>query len=451
MSRPNIIFYFSDQQRWDTMGCYGQRLPVTPNLDRLAAEGTRFEYAFTCQPVCGPARACIQSGLYATQVNCHANHHILPEGMPDVLARRFNASGYQTAYVGKWHLASCKGSSYRTEAVPPERRGGYQDWMVADALEWTSHGYNGYLFDGEMKRHDFVGYRVDAINNYAIDFIHRHMEKQKAQGTDQPFFLFVSQLDPHHQNDRGIYEGPDGSKKKFADYDVPGDLVGAKGDWRENYPDYLGACNSLDQNVGRLMDTLEAYGIADNTIILYTCDHGSHFKTRNAEYKRACHDGCLRLPMIAWGGPFQGGHVVKDLVSLIDVPPTLLDCAGIPIPQQYQGRSMLGLVSGEAKDWPKSIYAQISEAQTARTVRTSRWKYCVKAPEFDIDAPYSDVYVEDFLYDLENDPHERRNLVIDPAYADIRAELKEVLIGYMKKAQEPEAVILPMKPEDFHE
>lgn len=323
--------------------------------------------------------------------------------------------------------------------------------MVADALEWTSHGYNGYLFDGDMKRHDFVGYRVDAINNYAIDFIHRHLEKQKEEGTDQPFFLFVSQLDPHHQNDRGIYEGPDGSKKKFANYDVPGDLVGTQGDWRENYPDYLGACNSLDQNIGRLMDTLEAYGIADNTILIYTCDHGSHFKTRNSEYKRACHDGCLRLPMIAWGGPFQGGHVVEDLVSLIDVPPTLLDCAGIEVPEQYQGSSMIPLVKGEAENWPKSVYAQISEAQTARTVRTSRWKYCVKAPEFDIDQPYSDVYVEDFLYDLDADPHERHNLVIDPAYAQVRAELKEILIGYMKKAQEPDAVILPMKPEDFHE
>ena len=174
-------------------------------------------------------------------------------------------------------------------------------------------------------------------------------------------------------------------------------------------------------------------------------------RPQNAEYKRACHDGCLRLPMIAWGGPFQGGHVVEDLVSLIDVPPTLLDCAGIAIPQQYQGRSMIPLVKGEAKDWPRSIYAQISEAQTARTVRTSRWKYCVKAPEFDIDAPYSDVYVEDFLYDLQADPHERHNLAADPAYAQVRGELREILLGYMEKAGEPQATILPMKPEDFHE
>ena len=124
--RPNIIFYFTDQQRWDTMGCYGQKLPVTPNLDRLAAEGTLFENAFTCQPVCGPARACIQSGLYATQIGVFTNHRILPEDA-DTIAKRFNQAGYQTAYCGKWHLASTNGSNYRTIAVPEARRGGYKD------------------------------------------------------------------------------------------------------------------------------------------------------------------------------------------------------------------------------------------------------------------------------------------------------------------------------------
>ena len=153
MKQPNIVFYFSDQQRWDTMGCYGQKLNVTPVLDALSREGMLFENAFTCQPVCGPARACLQTGLYAAEAGAHVNHRILPEGA-DTLARRLIAGGYETAYVGKWHLASCEGSSYRTVAVPPERRGGYQYWMAADALEFTSHGYNGYVFDGDMKRHD---------------------------------------------------------------------------------------------------------------------------------------------------------------------------------------------------------------------------------------------------------------------------------------------------------
>ena len=105
-SKPcNIVFYFSDQQRWDTLGCYGQKLPVTPVLDKLAQEGTKFEHAFTCQPVCGPARACLQSGMYATQTGCYRNDIELPLHIKP-LASYFADAGYQTAYVGKWHLAS---------------------------------------------------------------------------------------------------------------------------------------------------------------------------------------------------------------------------------------------------------------------------------------------------------------------------------------------------------
>ncbi len=438
MKQPNIVFYFSDQQRWDTMGCYGQKLNVTPVLDALSREGMLFENAFTCQPVCGPARACLQTGLYAAEAGAHVNHRILPEGA-DTLARRLIAGGYETAYVGKWHLASCEGSSYRTVAVPPERRGGYQYWMAADALEFTSHGYNGYVFDGDMKRHDFVGHRVDCINAFAVDYIHKYAEGPR----DKPFFLFVSQLDPHHQNDRDRYEGPDGSKTRFKDYEVPGDLVGKGGDWRENYPDYLGQCNLIDQNVGKLMDALEAAGLKENTVLLYSSDHGSHFRTRNAEYKRSCEDGCLHVPLIAWGGPFAGAGKCGELVSLIDIPPTILDLAGLTVPPHYRGHSLLPLARGEKTDWPDAVYAQISEAENARTVRTKKWKYCVCAPVFDKDEVYPKLYVEEKLYDLENDPFENDNLVNDPATVEIRASLRARLIGFMRRAHEPEAEIVP--------
>ncbi|MGI5898784.1 MAG: sulfatase-like hydrolase/transferase [Christensenellales bacterium] len=442
MSRPNIIFYFTDQQRWDTMGCYGQRLEVTPNLDKMAKEGTRFDLAFTCQPVCGPARACLQTGIYATEVGVHTNGRALKSS--DTLARRFNDAGYDTAYIGKWHLASDNatgGESYRTTAVPKERRGGYRHWMAADALEFTSHGYNGTMFDGDMQPHHFVGYRVDCLNAFAIDYIHQWSDN----GREKPFFLFLSHLDPHHQNDRDRYEGPDGSKHKFADYDVPGDLEGTQGDWRENYPDYLGSCNSIDDNVGKLMDTLKAYGIDDNTVIIYTSDHGSHFKTRNEEYKRSCHDSCLRIPMLAWGPGFMGGNVVDELVSLIDVPATLLDCAGMDIPQHYRGGSMKKLVSGQEKDWPQSVFAQLSEAQTGRTVRTKDWKYAVKAPEHLIQNPGSDVYEEAFLYDLKNDPHERNNLIAQAELEKVRAELRELLLAYVDEVEGESPQILPAK------
>lgn len=443
MALPNIVFYFSDQQRWDTMGCYGQRLPVTPNLDQIAQEGTLFENAFSCQPVCGPARACLQTGMYATEVGCHKNRRSLPEGM-DTLARRMISGGYTTAYIGKWHLASDSDTSYRTVAVPPERRGGYEYWMAADALEATSHGYNGYVFDYNMQRHDFIGHRIDCINAYAVDFLHQYA----ASGIEKPFFLFISQLDPHHQNDHNCYEGPDNSRNRFADYDIPPDLQGTAGDWRENYPDYLGQCNLLDQNVGKLMDTLESLGLKDNTILFYTTDHGSHFRTRNAEYKRSCEDACLHIPLLAWGGPFQGGGRISELVSLLDLPPTILDSAQQQIPEHYRGHSLLPLIKGQCESWPDTVYAQISEAETGRTVRTARYKYAVRAPEFHIEEPFSHVYQENKLYDLLKDPGERTNLISDPAYETVRQDMRSRLIAFMRQAGEPDAEILAASAEE---
>lgn len=443
--RPNIIFYFSDQQRWDTMGCYGQKLPVTPNLDRMAAEGTLFENAFTCQPVCGPARACLQTGLYATQLGCYKNGIKLPLDA-DTLAGRFAAAGYRTGYIGKWHLASMDKNpeeNFRVSPIPKERRGGYEDWLAADTLEFTSHGYNGHLFDGDGNQVDFVGHRVDCIGDFTVEYVSKIAEARENGSDDRPFFLFVSHIDPHHQNDRNRYEGPYGSKRRFAGYDAPGDLVGTKGDWRENYPDYLGSCNLLDKNVQKLMDALEDKGMLEDTVVLYTSDHGSHFRTRNAEYKRCCEDSCLRVPMIAWGGDFLGRGRVRELVSLIDIPSTLLDIGGIEAPAQYQGRSLKKLATGEDRDWPEAVFAQISEAETGRCVRTKDYKYSVTAPVHDPSRGESDTYVEDKFYVLADDPNERRNLVADPKWADARAYMRNILFGYLEKAGEKKPVILP--------
>ncbi len=439
----NIVFYFSDQQRWDTLGCYGQALDVTPNLDALAKEGTQFMHAYTCQPVCGPARACLQIGKYATEIGCHRNDLALPSDIR-TLASYFNENGYETAYVGKWHLASdCeRGQDYRTTAVPEALRGGYRDyWMASDVLEFTSHGYNGYVFDKDGQKHEFIGYRADCINNYAIDYLHN-------RNSDKPFFLFISQIEPHHQNDHAHFEGPDGSKKRFRDFAVPGDLIGTEGDWRQEYPDYLGQCHSLDKNVGRLVDTLRELGLWENTVLIYTSDHGSHFCTRNGEYKRSCHDGCTHIPMIAVGGDFNGGGAVDALVSLLDIPATLLDCADIPIPDDFQRGSLRKLVNGTAADWPECVFMQISESQVGRAIRTKDWKYAVRADADGWNDAGADIYYEDFLYDLKNDPHERSNLVLDAGFVQIRKELSALLIREMRKAGEAAPIILPARMAD---
>ncbi len=193
-TRPHMVCILSDQQRADTLGCLGQALPVTPNLDRLAANGALFPQAFTCQPVCGPARAALQTGCYATETGCFRNDIALPS-TARTLAHYLNAAGYRTGYVGKWHLASNgPKDSYQTRPIPPERRGGYRDfWMAADVLEFTSHGYGGYLFDIDGNRVDFPEgrYRADVLTDHALSYI-------DTWTASDPCFLFVSYLEPHH-------------------------------------------------------------------------------------------------------------------------------------------------------------------------------------------------------------------------------------------------------------
>jgi len=446
MTQPNIVFLFSDQQRWDTCGCYGQPLKITPNLDRMATEGVRFENAFACQPVCGPARACLQTGKYATEVTCHTNHRMLPLD-EKTIAHYLKEKGYDTAYIGKWHLASFGkhdgADDFRIRPVPPERRGGYDYWLASDTLEFTSHSYDGYMFDGDGNKRAFPEgrYRVDAQTDWVIEYLQSRKENGK------PFFLFASYIEPHHQNDHGHYEGPHGSKERFKDFVTPGDLDETAGDWREEYPDYLGCINSLDRNVGRIKDTLETLGIGDNTLVIYTSDHGSHFRTRNGEYKRSCHDGCIRIPMILHGPGFTGGAVRREMVSLIDLPPTILNAAMPPVDDRLcplrimRGRPLQQLVSERARDWPEEVFLQISESQCGRAIRTQKWKYSIRAPHKSGSDPSSDDYVEDFLYDLEADPHERNNLVADPDFRDIRKTLARKLKQRMVEAGEGEPEI----------
>lgn len=341
MEKPNIVFVLSDQQRWDTCGCYGQPLDITPNLDGMAQKGVRFEYAFTPQPVCGPTRACLQTGRYATELGCHTNNRPLRLDKKTI-AHHLSENRYEVGYIGKWHLASSgpKGGpdDFQTRPVPPERTGGYTDfWLASDVLGFTSHSYHGHMFDGDLQKREFpVGrFRVDVQTDWVL-------EDLRTRTGEKPFFLFVSYLEPHHQNDHGHYEGAHGSKERFKGFFPAGDLVGAEGDWQQEYPEYLGCVSSLDQNLGRIREELERLGLTENTLVIYTSDHGSHFRTRNAEYQRSCHDGCIRIPLVAFGPGFMGGTVIDELVNLIDMPPTLLQAAGVTLKRRT-------VVAGEAE------------------------------------------------------------------------------------------------------
>ena len=426
-NRPNIIFYFTDQQRADTCGCYGQKLDITPRLDQLASEGVKFEWAFSPQPVCGPCRALFQTGKYPTETGCFRNNVMLPANVK-TLGSYIEEAGYETAYIGKWHLAS-DGElekkptiDHTITAIPKELRGGYTGfWRASD-----------------------VGYRADCITDLALEFFDQY-DGQK------PFFMTISHIEPHHQNDHKHYEGPVGSKEKYANYEAPADLAALGGDYKEEYPDYLGACAALDRNLGKVIDRLKKEGLYENTVIIFGADHGSHFKTRNRDghlngyddYKRSGHDAALRVPLVIAGGPFKGGKVEEQIVSTASLPKTILALAGVDVGDKMIGENLADVVAGNTPNRVNEAFAQISESRCGRCIRTPDFLYAVYAPGVNGgEAAAADVYADDYLYDLRVDPVQLNNVVADPAYAEAKAMLRGRLLDWIKRAEGAEPTIV---------
>lgn len=211
------------------------------------------------------------------------------------------------------------------------------------------------------------------------------------------------------------------------------------------YPDYLGCCRSLDDNLARVIDKLKEKGVYDNTIIVFASDHGSHFMTRNRDanlngyddYKRSCHSSALHVPLVIAGGKYLGGKRIKELVSTASLPKTFLAMAGIDVGDKMIGEDLYDVVAGNTPNRKNEVFAQISESRVGRCIRTEKYLYAVTAPgknggEF----AGSELYQEDFLYDLEKDPYELTNLIRDPAYEEVRLDLREKLIAQMVQAKE---------------
>ncbi len=441
--KKNIIFYFTDQQRADTCGCYGQPLEISPTLDALAREGVKFSHAYSPQPVCGPCRSLFQTGKYPTETGCFRNNIMLPHNIK-TLANYIEEAGYQTAYVGKWHLASdgeleqAPTIDHTITAVPEDYRGGYTGyWRAADVLEFTSHGYDGFVFDEDNNKIDFEGYRVDCITDFALDFL-------DSRDKEKPFFMTISHIEPHHQNDRNHYEGPEGCKEKYADFVLPKDLEELGGNAKEEYPDYLGACKSLDDNLARLVDKLKNEGIYDDTIIIFSSDHGSHFKTRNQDenlcgyddYKRSAHDASIHIPLVISGGDYSGGIDVKRFVSTASLPKTILSMAGVDVGDAMIGEDLLDVVHNKDESRKNEVFIQISESRVGRAIRTEGFLYAVVAPNLNGgEKAASDIYKDDYMYDMRKDPHQLNNVVGSGMYKEIKKDLRKRLLSLIEKAE----------------
>ncbi|TAM79220.1 MAG: twin-arginine translocation signal domain-containing protein [Acidobacteria bacterium] len=454
---PNVVIIIADQFRGDFIGANGRNpMGVTPNLDAMAERGVTMQNAVTNQPLCSPSRACLFTGRYATETGMWK----LPPGVEldrdlPTLASVLRSHGYTANYIGKWHLApidqDCrKGLGF----VEPQDRGGFLDlWQASNVIELTSHPYEGTIWDGDGKPIHFKDvYRVDYLTDLAVRFLKLRHQK--------PFLLVLSHLEPHFQNDVNAFVPPRGYAERYQNPFAPEDLRFFPGDWQAQLPGYYGDIKRIDESVGTVLKTLAEESLEDNTIVLFISDHGCHFRTRNTEYKRSPHESSIHIPMILQGPGLNRSRKVQEVVSMVDMTPTLLEAVGIPAPASMKGRSFLPLINGTKghANWRSEAFVQISASMVARALRTDQWTYCVVDPDGNGDRDsHSMRYQEYQMYNLRTDPHQLLNLAgrKDPPLLvhydgglplpEIAARLRERLIARMVEAGEEVPQIDPAR------
>lgn len=440
---PNIILYVADETRWDFIHAYGQNPATrTPNLDRVFEQGVTFTHAVTNQPLCSPSRACMMTGRYATETDVWTLGPQLRHDLP-TLATVLRSQGYTANFIGKWHLSAVSADGKEGHGfVHPEDRGGFLDlWEGTNELERTSHPYYGTIWDGSgqpIEWHD--QYRVDFLTDRAVHFLKQPQQK--------PFLLFISQLEPHQQNDLNRFVAPHGYAERFENPYVPPDLLHLPGDWQQQLPDYYGCVEKIDESVGTVLKTLEEQHLLDNTIFLFTSDHGCHFRTRNQEYKRSPHDSSIRVPFLLRGPGLNQALQLDQITGHIDLTPTLLDAAGVEVPASMKGRSLMPLVRDPQarQQWDNTQLIQISQSMVARALRTKEWTYCAAAPSLDGGKVESSMEYEEYqMYDNFADPAQLVNLAARVPWKQQAKDLREELIRRIQASGEPAPAITPAK------
>ena len=438
MNRPNIILFMTDQLRQDALGCYGNRICQTPNLDRLAAEGATFDSAYTTSPVCSPARASLLTGLYPHNHGVMINTHIAPawcRGLaPEIptFSRLLRDGGYALDYVGKWHVHQERGPGewgFHRHVTPSAVREGKPDTMLYIDFPGGRQSVGGVL---DAPKEQSASWRC---TDQGIRFI-----RERAAGR-YPFFLRIDLGAPHFANivpepfasqydpaaippwpnfDESFAGKPASHLRKHREWHLE-DKDWAW--WQQAVARYYGDVTLLDACLGRVVAAVEEAGIAEDTIIIFTTDHGDsmgshkHFEKAGTMYEEV-----FRIPLII-RRPRRPAQRIERFVRLMDLMPTILDLAGIEPPPDIDAISLLPLLRGEEPaGWPDSVYCEnhgeVWGYQTQRMVRTRDWKYVYNAHDVDE------------LYDLRNDPFEMSNRISSPAAREVLAEMKGRLLGW---------------------
>jgi len=434
-THPNILFLMVDEMRWDCLGCAGHPVVKTPNLDRLAQQGLRFANSYSVAPVCCPARRSLFTGRYA-----HV-HGVTQNGLPAndgeiLITSILKHYDYTTAISGKLHFHP-EGPDYDFDQFwsyaneGPRKLENYREFLFKKhgaktpfpqkpgTCPWPEDPLGVDVGQFAYPKEDFMSYW---IADRAVDFL------RSRQGAEKPWFLFTSFLIPHSP-----YTAPEPyysmyDPKSFAVPPIPPENVAARArlkgmEQRHMIADedllravsaqYFGHCTNVDDNVGRILSELDSLGMADNTIVVFTADHGNMLGDRGRMFKGIMYEGSSHVPHLmrapknaAYAAKFNTGRVIDEGVESVDVMPTLLEMAGLPVPEQgVQGKSLLQLAQGLDNNWKNRCFA----SQKGAMLRTSDYKLIVDGDTRE-------------LYDMRNDPKELHDLAKDPSKAELVAD-----------------------------
>ncbi|MDA0834737.1 MAG: sulfatase [Planctomycetota bacterium] len=443
--RPNFVVVLVDDLRWDELGCTGHPFVRTPAIDRIAHEGMRFRNAFCTTPLCSPVRASLLTGLYThnhgilDNTNRSEQSHLLK-----TFPRSLHQSGYETAFVGKWHMGN-----------DDTARPGFDRWAC---LQGQGTSFDP-LLNVDGRQIHYSSHTTDVLNELAIEYV--------GQAREKPFCLYLSHKALHPelvQRDDGSITDPSAARflpakrheELYQENAIPrrlnvsdrlsgkpalqrpiGDLppLGPEtGTSDETVRDRLRMLAGVDEGVGAILDTLQSTGQLDNTVFVLTSDHGYWYGEHGLSVeRRLAYEEALRIPLLVRYPPLvPAGRLCDEIVLSIDLAPTFLELAGVSEVPEMDGRSLVPLLAGrDASDWRDSFLIEYNTDTVFprvhhmgyKAIRTKRWKYI----------RYNELNNMDELYDLLADPYEMTNLVDNPTSAEIVSELSDQIDAYLKR------------------
>ncbi len=453
-ARPNIILITTDSQRWDAVGCYGNHIVRTPILAQMAAESCCFANAIVNNPVCVPSRACMQTGRYTHQHGLRYQEKKVDytKGLPPwetTFMERLQSAGYYTAAIGKIHMYPPKGFHethlthgqgarwhvpYGSELGPAQLGDEYARW-----LEQRHPGGYTKIYEqrrsAAYKQNKAVVVNVLPTEDYIDTWITEKAMEFVSGEREQPFFLWYGLCNPHPPID---------PPQEYADlYDPaavvltdrflkgvdPAERSKMEAHVRRRTAYFWGLCTYVDDMMGRVFRVLQQKNLWDNTVVIFTSDHGEMMGDHGLFGKQIFYEGAIHVPLVV-KPPADGPRipVVSGLVEVMDVAATVLDYAGLPIPCTMEAASLRPAVEGKAqgKEMTLCEYTPSDQSRHGKCIQTGRFKYQYWAPGG-----------QTILYDHQEDPYELRNVADDPAYAKARTEMHEMLVERLLLTEKP--------------